>query len=151
MGMFISVLEAFGGGSGMPEASLGPGGGNFGLGAILHSGVLSAMSLGQALSGGGGGFGDAFTVVGRIGQVGGGIFTGGPSTALGGGPVVTWTSRAGGGSFALGADPCPFCCSCKLRADSWQDSFQDSRCSCKLRTDSWQDPVQDSRSFLLSS
>ena len=87
--MFIPALEAFGGGSGVPVASFGPGGGNFGLGAALYSGVLGPVSLGQGLSGGGGGFGIAFTVVGRIGQVGGGNFTGGLVTSLGGGPAVT--------------------------------------------------------------
>ena len=95
--MSIPVLEAFGGGSGIPEASFGPGGGsfgpgggNFGFGAALYSsGLTGPLSLGQALSGGGGGFGDPFAVMGRIGQTGGGCFTGGLATALGGGPVVT--------------------------------------------------------------
>ena len=86
--MFIPVFEAVGGGSGIPEASFGPGGGNFGFGAALCSGVPRAVSFGHALSGGGGGFGGPFSVVGRRGLYGGGNFTGGPSFALAGGPAV---------------------------------------------------------------
>ena len=78
---------AFGGGSGTPEAFFGPGGGNFGFGAALGSGVLLVMSFGHALSGGGGGFGNPFEV-GRRGLYGGGNFTGGFSFALAGGPAV---------------------------------------------------------------
>ena len=82
------MLGAFGGGPGTPEASFGPGGGNFGFGAALCSGIPRATSLGHARSGGGGGFGDAFSVVERRGLYGGGNFTGGASFALAGGPGV---------------------------------------------------------------
>lgn len=85
--MFIPVLTAFGGGPGIPEAFFGPGGGNFGFGAALGSGAPLAVSSGHNLSGGGGGFGDAFEV-GRRGLHGGGNFTGGLSSALAGGPTV---------------------------------------------------------------
>ena len=85
--MFMPVLGAFGGGSGTPEAFFGPGGGNFGFGAAFGSGILLAMYFGHALSGGGGGFGDA-SEVGRRGLYGGGDFTGGFSFALAGGPAV---------------------------------------------------------------
>ena len=101
----IPVLEAFGGGSGIPEASFGPGGGNFGFGAAF--GLTGPQSFGHSLSGGGGGFGDPLAVVGRIGGTGGGCFTGGAATAIAGGPGAALISRPGGGSFALGADPCP--------------------------------------------
>ena len=85
--MFTPALGAFGIGPGTSMAFFGPGGGNFGFGAALGSGAPLAVSSGHSLSGGGGGFGDAFEV-GRRGLYGGGNFTGGLSFALAGGPTV---------------------------------------------------------------